>query len=219
MWLDTVLRLTVDLSTFGIGALGGHVAVNPPERTQKKLKRAYFAAFFLLAIIGIGSNEWERERADALQEAYRNAADTAAKQFSADLKIVKDDDSAVLRFLENPPRGLTKSDVDAITKNWARAILDNREMPPDITNNELRKEVADLTNGLRDLDKLRGEAYIMTKKPMNLQPGAEERNARWWTLEDQVKNRFENNYKKRGIGLRDLMMKRLNIQGPSFRQS
>src|SRR5207249_2291841 len=64
-----------------------------------------------------------------------------------------------------------------------------------VSNNDLRQETAAYTKELRDMERRRGEAYSMTRKPMNLQPGAEERNAHWWAVEDQVKERFGRDYR------------------------
>lgn len=85
---------------------------------------------------------------------------------------------------------------------------------PPINNNELRQEVAAYTKDLRELERIRNEAYQRTRRPASLQPGAEERSKHWFAVEDQVKERFVQDYRDKGMSLRDLMMQRLGMKGP-----
>lgn len=88
-----------------------------------------------------------------------------------------------------------------------------QQVPP-ITNEELRREVAEYTGRLRGMQDQLNQAWQMTMKPLNMQPGAEERNRVFWNLYSQEQHEFNDSYKEHGVALRDTLIKRLHITGP-----
>src|SRR6266446_9621617 len=142
-----------------------------------------------------------------------DSGDRVQVQLDTIQKTVKDDNSAILRFLSNPPSNLTKEEVNAVVATWAKAILDKPQGSP-VSNNDLRQETAAYTNGLREFERKRSEAYSMTLKPLNLQPGAQERSAHAFAVYKQVEDDFRQNYLEKGLGLRRELTKKLNLVGP-----
>lgn len=114
--LETLPAVIVDCATFGLAAIGGYVALNPPREDQIALKRFYVISFVVLAVLGIGANVWQR----SIEESRRAQSDaslkSAQKQFSDDLKAVKESSNAILSFVTNPPKGISPEQGLAFAK-------------------------------------------------------------------------------------------------------
>jgi hypothetical protein len=106
-WLGGVPAVMIDVATFGLAVLGGHVAINPPEKDEKELKRFYICAFVGLAIFGIGANMWERNIEEAKRVQSQTDLKTAQSSFSTDLAEVKKSTVTILSFVTNPPKGIS----------------------------------------------------------------------------------------------------------------
>ncbi len=85
---------------------------------------------------------------------------------------------------------------------------------PPISNNELRHEVLAYTEKLRDMNDRIGRLWGNNMmKPINLQPGQNERTQRWMDGERMVEDEFHENYLEKGIKLRDELRRRLHQVG------
>ncbi|MCU1300080.1 MAG: hypothetical protein JWQ87_364 [Candidatus Sulfotelmatobacter sp.] len=124
-WLDSVPSALVDCATFGLAALGGYVAVNPPSQDDKKLKYIYMFSFITLAIFGIGANVWQRGIESGRRVQSEHNETTARNDFSKNLKAVKESTEQAVadirNFLTHPPKGYTPEQVLQI----AKTLLDN----------------------------------------------------------------------------------------------
>jgi hypothetical protein len=205
-WADAVSPYAVDVATFGLAALGGYVAVRPPEKGAVRLKGFYVLCFAALALAGIIFSTHERNRS-------KRESIESEKRFDNDLGLVASQNNSILDFLAHPPKNLTKEEVGAIVSEWAKALLDRPKIPP-INNNELRQEVLTYTRKLRDMDTRLSALWSANMlKPINLQPGQEARTRAWVDGERTIESDFHREDLGRGIHLRDELRKRLSQGG------
>jgi hypothetical protein len=121
MW-ESVPAVVVDCATFGLAALGGYVALNPPSPEQTAAKRFYLIPFVVLAVVGIGANIWARQIEDSRRTQSDIDLKSAQHNFSEDLKAVKRSSDTILSFVTNPPKGVTAEQAVVI----ARALTSSR---------------------------------------------------------------------------------------------
>ena len=135
-WLESLPAVIVDLSTFGLAALGGYVALNAPKDAQVALKRAYVSSFIALAILGIGANIWQRNIESGKQVVLQQNETDARNQFSANLTDVKKSSEAILNFVSHPPKGFTQEQIVSVV----RSFLDKQQSKEQLTEltNELQ---------------------------------------------------------------------------------
>ncbi len=142
-YLDTILPATADFATFGLAVLGGFVALKPPEREDRALKWFYIISFILLAIIGISANVWQRTREKGVQADLHREQVDAEKRFAGDLQTVKSQTGAMVAFLSNPPKNLSREDIVAIARSWTNASFKAS------STRELRETVHELAKQIR----------------------------------------------------------------------
>lgn len=117
-WLGGAAPLLVDLATFGLAYLGGHVAINPPRETDKVLKKVYVFTFALLLVIGISANVWQRSIENDKQDKLQQNETAAREQFSSNLRDVKRSSEAILNFVANPPKGFTQDQIASVVSKF-----------------------------------------------------------------------------------------------------
>jgi hypothetical protein len=145
-WLGTVLSSLTDLATFGLAALGGYVAVNPPTREEIKSKTFYVVSFGLLAILGVYANGSEREKDKSEKRVLQQEQTDAEIRFSDDLKAVKQSSDAILAFVANPPKGISQNQFSSTLS----ALLAKRDQIAAVP-----KDICDYSNdGLRAMGQL-----------------------------------------------------------------
>jgi hypothetical protein len=106
-WLEQFLPTIVDLSTFGLAALGGYLTLYPPTNDQKALKALYVVSLVLLAGFGIGANKWERSIESSTQSQLQADNRVAEERFSRNLEAVKQSNTDIFTFLRNLPQGIS----------------------------------------------------------------------------------------------------------------
>ncbi len=130
MGLDSLLPVVVSCSTVGLAFLGGYVALYPPPDRWKSL---YVSCFVLLAIVGISSDTGQRAIENSKRQKLQDAQTKAEERFSEDLKAVRrsSDKStdAILRFVANPPKGITIGQLSSFAEGLLRR-RDASSIPP-----------------------------------------------------------------------------------------
>jgi hypothetical protein len=120
-WLGGVPPVLVDLATFGLAYLGGHVALNPPAKDDQVLKRLYVFGFAFLFVIGMAANGWERTMEANKRDKLQQDQTTAETRFSIDLRDVKNSSDAILNYVAHPPKGATLEQL----QQYAQSQLSN----------------------------------------------------------------------------------------------
>jgi hypothetical protein len=129
-----------------VAVLGGVVAIFPPEKRQVWLK--IFLVVFFLSSASLGTRselqlrateENNRKQYESDQKEAQRQQTNAEIRFSSDLAAVKGSSDAILRFVANPPPGLSQSQIsstlsDLLTKRDEAAPTD----VCDLSNNGLR---------------------------------------------------------------------------------
>jgi len=133
--------------------------------------------------------------------------------------------AGLLAGTEQPPAEWVNTRLKQLGENWSlpanvptnetvKDQLRGPEMIPEISNNELRSLISAYTNELRALERARGEAWSYTLPPASRGPNADDYRARFFAIDEREKKDFLENYRARGIGLRNVLYRRLNIRGP-----
>lgn len=117
-WLGGVPPLVVDLATFSLAALGGLVAVNPPEKESARLRWFYVTCFIFLAGVAVGANLWQRNLEGKKQDQLQQNETDARNQFAVALRSVQKSNGLILNFVANPPKGVTEDQIRSIVRGF-----------------------------------------------------------------------------------------------------
>jgi hypothetical protein len=137
-WLGGVPPILVDLATFGLAYLGGHVALNPPREADRNLKNIYVSSFALLFVIGMIANGWQRTIESNKRDGLQQNETDARNQFSKSLQDVKNSNQAIFNFVSHPPKGFTPEQALSVV----RRLVDKQQT---------QGQSSDATNELRAL--------------------------------------------------------------------
>lgn len=124
-WFGGIPPLLVDLATVSLAVLGGHVAINPPEKGNVRLRAFYISSFVLLAAIAVGANIWQRSLESGKQDRLQQNETDARNQFAKSLKSVQNSNELILNFVANPPKGMTQDQVQLIVKGFVQEQQSN----------------------------------------------------------------------------------------------
>jgi hypothetical protein len=165
-WLGGVPPVLVDVATFGLAYLGGHVALNPPRETDRTLKNIYVSSFALLFIIGMVANGWQRTIESYKQDRLQQNETDARQQFSQSLLDVKNSNQAILDFVSHPPKGFTPEQALTVV----RRLLDKQQA---------QGQSNDATNELRALAMVTPVAESL-RSWWDWEGREQDINNRWW---------------------------------------
>lgn len=162
-WLGSheVPSFWITLTAGLLAVLGGFVAINPPEKSMFWLKLFYVVSFAVLASVGTRAELQLRAREERNRQNYEQAQRDAQTQqtnaeirFSKDLAAVKDSSDAILRFVANPPKGITEKQFASTLSELLRTrdqIAVNVNGAPTQTPAQGPVSTADQTKALKDI--------------------------------------------------------------------
>ena len=122
LWRLIIAPTLADVCTALLTILGIVVALYPPERESKKTKYLFVGLFVLFAFLIVGANIHQRSTDSERQDNDKREMQEAEKRFSEDLRSIQNTNDAILKYVANPPKGVTIEQLST----FAKSILASR---------------------------------------------------------------------------------------------